>query len=249
MRFYIVFTLFSIFFYNNLAGQARQEIVIKDYTKVKSDLDKLNIIKTNPLSFFTGVQYIEYERYLKNKFSILGGVGVTFQPFLPERSAATTHIEEEKNKFSQRLSLSSILDANDFSVRNFSLGHYVTVSLRGYLGNEILEGFFVGIRAASMAFHNDVQTVTSFRNGHIDRNDQELLKEKYAFNDINLDIGYQYSFGTVTLEGFLGTGARVIKADVHNINIIGNSNIQNFLKRESVTRLMVNYGFRIGIRF
>ncbi len=226
-----------------------QVIVFDDENKINRDEEggRVLILKTSPLSYITGWQFIELEKEINDFFTIQGGLGITFKPFVDLETLLYSEIIEQdyESEFWGNNDYSD--DYSDFDIRTFKPGLYLSVTPRLYFDDFAPEDSYFGLKIRYSIRNMDVQKIVQGGNG-INRLPDDLQAEKVRNLDIVGHYGYQVLYKKLTASYFIGLGVRLENQTRQDIGYDDFGSYYNGEQEISGAKLRVEAGVRLGFQ-
>ncbi len=251
----ILITLFTI---NPTQAQEDLEIITFDNDSNSSNRNASNtwaVIKTNPVSFIFGQQFVELEYLITDYLSVEGGVGLTFRPTLQEFEA--TYIEVLNDIISPECTSTNyeqgfdFCDANlynDFSIRKTGLGPWLSLGAKFYIFNDAMDGPYISL---NLKYHrNNYQVLKVEEDINFMRTVDDYVGENQSNFDYTVRYGTQVLFGPLTTEYFVGVGIRNITQNRLDVGFdIGKDTWTNSFQTTTNSIFHFETGVRLGLEF
>ena len=210
---------------------------------------EINIIKTAPLGFMSGVIPFYYEREIKEYLSLQCGIGFTTRNFSREIiQTANSSLDFYNSKLNAADIASSYYN---FDNRTAGLGFMYSIQPRFYFKSDGLHGGFLGISFNNARFNFNSNDVAGYNGTKvIFGNDKHAEYEN--IKDFFVDWGHQYLFDKLSFEYTVELGARNVSGSKYVAYAIGsgsNYTIQDGMKDYSVNNLFFNIGLKLGYHF
>lgn len=252
-----VLLVFSCVFTVAIAQDDLEIITFDDDSRSSSSKDYVGtqlVIKSNPLSFLYGRQFVEGEYALTDYLTLEGGIGVTFLPRLSgtqniyAEAYREIFLQEECSSPNYEGSL-DFCDQNlydDYSIRKASVGPWLTGALKFYLFNDALDGSYISL---NLKYHrNNYQVLTVEETLNFQRTDSDYVNEYVSNLDYTVRAGLQTIFDPLVTDAFVGIGIRSINQNRLDIGIDpGMDAYTNSFHQSSSSGLVIEVGIRLGI--
>lgn len=240
----------SVFAQKNREKQRDVEIIDFGDTKTsRAKKEKYSglIIKTSPSSFLFGRQPIELEKQINDFLSIQGGLGVTFAPLL-DLNEISQELYPELNYYceSTQWAIDECDDYSDGSIRKGAIGPMVSFSPRLFFESDGFEGGYIAPVVRWSAQRFQVQEIQS---GVIFPERTNTRQNEYIRSlDLMVHYGSQYLYPKLTLEYFLGVGARLNNSLRQDIGRDGQGLYQNGERAYKERLFRAEIGIRVGFQ-
>jgi hypothetical protein len=246
--------LLLCFFANVSHAQRRkkdvQVIVFDDENEINRDEEgrsRVLILKTSPLSYIAGWQFMELEKEVNDFFSIQGGLGITFKPFFDVESTLYSELIEQDCESELWGDNNYCDDFTDLDIRTFKPGLYISVTPRLYFDDFAPEDSYFGLKIRYSVRNNDVQKIEQGGLG-INRLPNDLQAEKVRNFDIVGHYGYQVLYKKLTAAYFIGLGVRLENQTRQDLGYDDFGRYYNGERELSGARLRVEAGVRLGFQ-
>jgi hypothetical protein len=202
------------------------------------------ILKTNPISFIFGQQWINLEKELSDFFSIQAGVGVTFGSLTGfTYDDLVSEIEDDGN-------CPDAMPCDDFTDKSYrtpKVGLYLSLAPRFFYESEGYEGAYISPVFRLSTTRYQVQKILEGASDEI-RLEDSFQAETVRNMDIIIQYGYQYLHPRLTTEWFVGLGARLQKSKRQDIYYSDFGQYFNGNVTFKNTLLRVELGARVGFQ-
>lgn len=227
----------------------------KSSIKTKN-LKSLLIVKSSPLSFLFGWQFIELEYPLTEYLTIEGGIGVTFQPIISEYQNiyADIYFEEygnnlgcESPNYESDYNYCDQKEYSNYNIRNTKLGPWLSGALKLYLYNAPDDVYL----SLNLKYHRDNYRIFKVEE-NIDfiRTSDDFDRENVNNLDYTVRLGYQALFSPLTADFFIGLGIRSINQNRLDVGFDTTKGTWTNSSQNLVgSALLLESGVRIGLEF
>ena len=248
----ILLLCFSVTVTNAQKKKKRNEVQViefEDENKIMRDEEngRVLIIKTSPLSYITGWQFVEVEKEINDFFSIQGGIGLTFKPFLDVETALYSEIIEQDCESDFWGNNDYCDDFSDLDIRTYKPGLYISATPRLYFDDFAPEDSYFGLKLRYSIRNIDVQKIEQGGNG-INRLPNDFQAEKVRYFDIVGHYGYQVLYKKLTASYFIGLGVRLENQTRQDIGYDDSGRYYNGEREISGAKLRVEAGVRFGFQ-
>ncbi len=207
------------------------------------------ILKTNPISFVFGAQWLEMEKELTDYMGIQAGVGLRFRTMVG--IGYNTIIEELDGESyscnSPQWQYDICDDYTDFSIRKAVAGPWLVVSPRFYYESDGFDGPYIAPVLRYSKARYKAQQVDEFSSNEV-RLADVWQNESERDIDIVVHYGYQSLHPRLTTEYFIGLGVRFNKSTRQDV---GTGPFGNYLNGEVSFKqnlLRLETGIRLGFQ-
>lgn len=230
-----------------------KEIKVTDYEETNKKIDeeyvaenKIINIKTHPISFIFGRQFLEAEVKLTDLMSFQLGYGLTFKQM----------VEEENDVYKLMFSERYTYESPNFNTNNDVFDSYseYRTQKRGFIisasprfnTNETFNGIFVSPTFTYIKYNFDAAGI---REGFSDEvRDQSVIdKESITFKEISLRAGSQsFRLFGISVEYFVGLGLRLTSNSRQDLGYEKGILVRKFQKFNSPLDILYEGGIRFG---
>lgn len=213
------FSVLLMFIFSFVAISAQDDLEIitfdNDTRSSRSGNSTLpfGVIKTNPISFVFGQQFVEMEYLITDYFSVEGGVGLTFKPTLQEfQNSYLAFINEiitqdcVSSNFDPSFDYCDDFEFNNFEIRNVRLGARVSGAAKFYLYNDALDGQYIALNVLYKRENYEVLMIEETVD--FQRSTTDYVNESINNFDYTVRYGYQNLYNPLVTDYFVGIGVR-----------------------------------------
>lgn len=247
---------FSITIANGQKKKKKNEVQIiefDDENKIQREEERgrIFLIKTSPLSYISGKQFVEVEKEITDYFSLQAGVGLTFKSLynVSDQLLSELNDNDESCSSEQWGDNDYCDDIFDFNIRTFKPGIYLSISPRLYFDDFAPEDSYFGLKLRYSTLNMEVQKIEEgLNNGQVVRLKDDLQSESVKRFDIVGHYGYQTLYKKLSASYFVGLG---IRFEDHTRQDLGYDDTGRLLNGEqgfNKVRLRVEGGVRIGFQ-
>ena len=210
------------------------------------------IIKTSPVSYLTGSQFVEVEKYVTDYLSVQAGFGLTFRPLINYTyDEALAELQDDGSDFCESDNFSDDRDICDdyynTDFRRYKIGILVSGSARLFFDDDAMDGGYFAFKLRYSTLNLEVQNI--FQNSQsIERLEDDWLPESVKRFDIMGHYGYQSVFSKLTASYFVGLGARIQNESREDLGFNSFGLIEREVRSFKRTRLRLEAGIRIGFQ-
>lgn len=257
----IIILIFLFFFSTgNLSAQNNDELEVITFdddgpssSNQYNNLQTQLIIKSSPLSFLFGRQFIEVEYPLTNYFTVEGGVGFTFQPVISGYQniyaelyyETITDFDCDSPNYDEGNNYCDQSDYSNYDIRNTNLGPWLSGAIKFYFYNDAPDEYYLSL---NLKYHRDNYRVLQVEeNINFIRSSDNYAKEYVNNLDYTVRAGYQTLFSPLTADLFVGIGIRNINQSRLDVGFdLGKDTWTNSFQQLSSTNILLESGVRIG---
>jgi hypothetical protein len=230
-----------------LIAQKDKDIQVIDFGDDSQEDNKQSkykglILKTNPISFVFGAQWLEAEKELTDYMSIQAGVGVRFKSMVGVNYNSL--LEElngtENSCDSPNWEYDICDDYSDYSIRKATAGPW-------FYDSDGFDGAYIAPVFRFSQARYKVQQVDENSNNET-RLPDVWQNENERDIDLVIHYGYQNLHPKLTTEYFIGLGVRFNKSTRQDIGTTAFGNYQNGEKTFSQKLLRLETGIRLGFQ-
>ena len=214
------------------------------------------IIKTSPTSFLMGRQPFEIEREMSSLLSLQLGVGLRFKPLiqsseLNQEISGSAFVEETYFCESELWGPNDICDdILDFSIRKVNIGPMFSFSPRLFFESDGFEGGYIAPVVRFSSLNGKVSRVSEdpLNLGTLTYENTPTQKESIRDLDLMVHYGQQALYPKLTLEYFIGLGARIRRGQVQDLGFDNSAFIRNGERKLNATNIRLEAGIRVGLQ-
>jgi len=201
------------------------------------------IIKTNPLSYLFGWQFIEVEKPLTDFLSVQGGFGLTFPSLSSNLNSEFQSEVLENYECESEVYIDDYCDdIYDNEIRDQKMGIVINGSIRLFFDDDASDGSYFGLLGRYSTKKYNVQDIVEGSSSLI-RITDSFQKETERNIDLTGQYGYQILYDKLTTEYFVGLGARFSSQKRQDIGQVAG------VYRASIEPLkLTNYRLELGAR-
>jgi len=209
------------------------------------------IIKTSPVSYLAGAQFVEVEKYITEYLSVQAGVGLTFKPLIGADYSDVLSALSDEDGFDQcdsEIWNDDICENySDLDYRRYNIGFLLSGSVRLFFDDDAMDGGYFAFKLRYSKLNIDVQDVSNTSQSVI-RLEDEWLPESVKRFDIVGHYGYQSVFSKLTAEYFVGLGARIQNETREDLGYTISGTVGRDERQLKRTLLRIEGGIRIGFQ-
>lgn len=219
--------------------------------KIKSNInDKKYIVKTHPLSFVFGRQFVEVERKFNNYISLQFGLGLTFDQLISSEKDIY-ELEFENISIFGSINFENSFDIEDKTslYRVQKPGYFLSANPRIFFNGNGFDGMFFSPGFSYIRYNFDkVGIVENLR--YEDRSTSKIDRENSIYKEISIRLGYQAThLSGLTFEYFLGYGYRYAKNYYQDLGYEKDIVVRKFQTITPENKSLLEGGIRIGYLF
>ncbi len=263
MKYFTFFTCMFFFFVSQAQNDTPSKDVIfievgEPETKVASDKKKYKhtglILKTSPISYIFGNQYLQVEKEIGNELSILGSIGANFEPLHNFESYTIVGVSNDHVRnfgvFYESENFNSSNDITDeYNTRIYRKqkpSTYFDLGLRYYFSDYIFEGMFLYPIISYSTYSFEAQQAFRDNYGSIVYNSDQTQSENRKHLNFIFRLGYQQVYHRVSFDFYVGAGASRFWGKGQDLGNVSPTEIGNLTRNYTGKGVVYQIGFTFG---